>query len=598
MLPSLTPACRAGPRWRLWLLAVVLAAIPALAPCLLNAQKDDAPEISTRDVEPTFKLQSERNLVLVRVVVRDSTGATVDNLRQEDFQLFDHGKLQTILHFSVEKPTLKAPEPPAQKPAEKTVPEPEATDETAVPASAARRFVALYFDDVNTPFENLARVRDAADHFLTGFVQPGDRVALFTSSGQKQTDFTNDLAKVHQALFDLRPRPMVEQDTSCGAIPPYEAYLIAEQHDPNAIEVAADEWVTCHPCPYPETFQQCMTQAEQDTVPNNAMHALSLSEVQSTAALRGIEPIVRVLTSLPGQRSMIIVSGGFLTETLRFELSQIADLALRSGVIINAIDARGLYTNPTLDASRSFIAVSEDNAIIARKRSFLEDSARRQTDGMQSLALDTGGVFFNNNDLEAGFRKTAGLPEAFYVLTFSPQNLKPDGAFHPIQVKLVSSQGLSVQARRGYYAPKKSVNPAEAEKEEISEAVFSQDETQELPIDVRTQFFMKTDTDAQVAVLTHLDLHLLHLRKEADRNVATLTFVTVLFDQNGLAVKGQQKSVKLHLLDSSLERYQQSGITIRTKFNVRPGTYLVRAIVRDSESGQISGLNRTVEIPY
>ncbi len=74
--------------------------------------------------------------------------------------------------------------------------------------------------------------------------------------------------------------------------------------------------------------------------------------MQSTAALRGIESIVRRLTSLPGQRSMVIVSGGFLTETLLFELSQITDRALRAGVIINAIDARGLWTDPTLDASQ------------------------------------------------------------------------------------------------------------------------------------------------------------------------------------------------------------------------------------------------------
>ena len=101
-----------------------------------------------------------------------------------------------------------------------------------MPASTARRFVALYFDDVNTTFENLTRARDAADHFLTSSVQPGDRVALYTSSGQKQLDFTDNLAQMHQALFELRPRPIVGQDTSCGAIPPYEAYLIVDHQDP------------------------------------------------------------------------------------------------------------------------------------------------------------------------------------------------------------------------------------------------------------------------------------------------------------------------------------------------------------------------------
>ena len=130
-------------------------------------------------------------------------------------------------------------------------------------------------------------------------------------------------------------------------------------------------------------------------------------------------------------------------------------------------------------------------------------------------------------------------------MAFSPQNLKLDGTFHPIQVKLVSLKGLSVQARRGYYAPKKPNDPTVQEKEEIQEAVFSQDETHELPIDVHTQFFMKTESDARIAVLTRIDLRPLHFRKEEDRNVDNLTFVTVVFDQDGHVITGQQKSVQL-----------------------------------------------------
>jgi VWFA-related protein len=577
--------------------AALLAVLAVLGPRVLPAQTTNPQEISSSDVEPAFKLQTERNLVMVRVVVRDSKGAPVDNLREEDFHLFDHGKPQTILHFSIEKPTLKAAEPP--KPVEKTNVEVEEQDETATPASTARRFLALYFDDVNTPFENLARARDAADHFLTKSIQAGDRVALFTSSGQKQVDFTDNLAQLHQALFDLRPRPIIEQDTSCGAIPPYEAYQIVEQNDTTALQVAADELATCNPCPYPATHEQCMLQYEQRVVPDDARQSLNVSETQSRAALRGIESVVRVLTSLPGQRSMVIVSGGFLTETLHFELSEITDRALRAGVIINAVDARGLYTDPTLDASQSTIAVSPSGQTIGQKHLILMESARVQTEGMRDLALDTGGIFFDsNNDLEAAFHKTAGLPEVYYVLAFSPQNLKLDGSFHPLQVKLVSAKGLAVQARRGYYAPKKPADPTAQEKEDIQEAVYSQDETHELPIDVHTQYFMKTESDAQIAVLTRIDLHPLHFRKQENRNLDTLIFVTAVFDRDGHLVTGQQKSLDLRLQDSTLEKYLQTGITVRTKFDVKPGTYLVRAIVRDSESGQISGLNRTVEIPY
>src|SRR5208283_2926661 len=246
MVSSLTLVRRPRAQLPSWRWVVFLILIPAVAPCSLKGQAANPQEISSRDVEPTFKLQTERNLVMVRVVVRDAKGAAVDNLRQEDFQLFDHGKVQTILHFSLEKPAPKATEPLPPKPAEKAATEPEATDETVMPASAARRFVALYFDDVNTPLENLTRARDAADHFLTHFIQAGDRVALFTSSGQKQIDFTDNLAQLHQALFDLRPRPIMGEDTSCGAIPPYQAYLIVDHQDPIAIAEAADELLNCN----------------------------------------------------------------------------------------------------------------------------------------------------------------------------------------------------------------------------------------------------------------------------------------------------------------------------------------------------------------
>ena len=102
----------------------------------------------------------------------------------------------------------------------------------------------------------------------------------------------------------------------------------------------------------------------------------------------------------------------------------------------------------------------------------------------------------------------------------------------------------------------------------------------------------------RISVLTHIDTRELRFRKQDDRNLDNLTFVTVVFDQDGHEVIGQEKLLELRLRDLSVQKYAQTGITIRTSFDVKPGTYLVRAVVRDSESGEISGLNRTVEIPY
>ena len=55
-----------------------------------------------KDTDTTFKLRV--NLVQVKVVVRDAKGELVRDLKREDFQLYDQGKLQAITTFGVETP--------------------------------------------------------------------------------------------------------------------------------------------------------------------------------------------------------------------------------------------------------------------------------------------------------------------------------------------------------------------------------------------------------------------------------------------------------------------------------------------------------------
>ena len=604
-MSSLTLARRPRPRLPSRLLAVILAVMPAFAPCTLKAQTTNPQEISSRDVEPTFKLQAERNLVTVRVVVRNKKGETVDNLRQEDFQLLDHGKKQIIVHFSVEKPTLKATEPPARESAEKTTPAEPGAPEGPPPAfTPPRRFVGLYFNDVNTGFSGLARSRDAADRFLQASLHPGDRVGVFTASGQKPLDFTDDLAKVHQALADLRPHPLISRDETCGAITPYEAYLIVEfsgigstssginpTPDNDVIALVADEIQNCSALPNPPSAEEIRMEA---------LRVQSESETRALVTLRGIESLVHLMTTLPGQRSVVIVSDGFLSQTLGAALNQISDRALHANIVINALDSRGPYVGSAIaDASQARPAETNSPSLLALKEALMKEEALRESEAMGTLAQDTGGILFeNNNDLEAGFRRVAALPDTSYTLAFSPENLKHDGAFHPIKVTLVSPKGLTVQARKGYYAPKKAEDLAAQEKEDLQDAVFSQNEMQALPIQVNTQFFMIDKSNAEIDVVTHVDLQQLHFRKEGDRNLDNLTFVTALFDRDGHYVTGQQKSLELRLRGQSLEKVLRTGVKVETELNVKAGIYLVRTVVRDSESGQVSALNRTIEIPY
>lgn len=558
----------------------------------------DGSEMTTHDAEPMFKLQVERNLVVVRAVVRNSKGQALGNLHQEDFRLFDNGKPQTITHFSVESPAagLQGLVTTAQKELEA-----ETQPETALARSTPDRYMALYFDDVHGKFGDLVRTRDAAAGYLAKALRPGDRVGVFTSSGRSTLDFTNDRSQLHEALFRLQPRPVAPtEENACPEIVDYQAYLIVETRDSFATDIAVQEAYHCTCGGLPAAEQaQCLTQV-QSQAEALATHRLNAFQIESEYALRGLDQLVGRISALPGQRSIVLVSPGFLTLTREARVSQIVDRALRSSVVVNTLDAKGLYAPiPYGDASKRPVIIPDRPDLMGRKSQMIQDSTERAEDVLGELAADTGGVFFHNsNDLDDGFRKVGALPDVYYVLGFSPQNLKTDGRFHSLKVKLLNMGYLSVQARQGYYAPKKSEDASTRAKEEIEEALFSRDELNEIPIDVHTQFFRVSDTDSKLSVVTRVDVNFVHFRKEGDRNRDDLTVITALFDGNGNYVTGKQKSLEMRLRDVSLTKLSHSGINMKTTFDVKPGTYMVRQVVRDDEGGRISGLTRTVEIPF
>jgi VWFA-related protein len=561
-------------------------------PSVAQSPTATPPEISSHETLPSFKLQVERKLVVVRVVVRNSRGEAVGNLRKEDFLVFDDGKPQTISHFSVESRSAALG---ARTQANPPNAEDAARGDTTAVASTPQRFVALYFDDIHLPFEDIPRTREAADRYLKSSEQPGDRLGLFTSSGQNQVDFTSDAARIHEALFQLHERPLVlKEGNPCPDLSDYQAYLIVHEREPDAFTETAVELLHCR-----YSDDQRFMQRAQGDAEDAAYRVLSLSESTAAASLRGIDGLVRRMASLPGQRAIIVVSPGFLTETSRPQIYQIIDRALRSNIVLSGIDSRGLYAPvPGGDIDKRPVLTLTRVDLIGKKEQFEIQRRTIATDALSQMATATGGTFFHNsNDLDLGFRKAGGLPEAYYSLAFSPQQLKLDGRFHVLKVRLAEPAGLTVQARGGYFAPRQSPDVATQEKEDIEQALFSQDEVSELPVEVHTEFFKPDGSSAKLSVLTRLDAHLLRFHKAEGRNLSKVTFVTALFDRDGKLLDGREKAVEFHLRDTTLERLLQSGIAVKASFDVSPGTYLVREVVREAEGGQISGLNRTVEIP-
>jgi hypothetical protein len=218
---------------------------------------------------------------------------------------------------------------------------------------------------------------------------------------------------------------------------------------------------------------------------------------------------------------------------------------------------------------------------------------------LADLAYGTGGTnYHNRNDIDVALREAVDAPAVSYLLGFSPQNLKLNGSFHTIGVKLAAKSKYTIQARRGYAAPRTLKDPTEQAKEEIREAVFSQDEIGDIPLELHTQFFKKDQTDVQLSVLAHVDLKTLSFQKTEGRNRNDLTLATAIFDENGNFITGGEKILEMRLFDSTLERVQRSGITVKSSFEVKPGNYLVRLVVRDAQGAEMAARNGAVAIPY
>ena len=564
--------------WPFLLLAAVLAA------------QTQTGEITTREETPTF--QSSVNLVRVPVVVRDKQGQTVGSFQKQDFHITDHGKPQEIAQFAIEGSAVA--KPAGQPSTNKEIPWAPATEGSKLVVPT--RFVAFVFDDVHLTLADFMNARAAALKHVEKGLSPQERIALFTLSGKISLEFTDDVAKFREMLMQIVPVPPPKH------FPPASFYTadqyqknpgseIAGLGDPSLPEVLTMQTLVTLDC-YPG-----MTAGVAINVARDTFRAV-FNEGTSAAvnAFRVLTNLVRLLGSMPGDRVMIFVSPGiYLNDELQRGLSESIDRATRLGVVINTLDARGVYAADTIDPVPGCRLTSPQTLQeVTRFDSFTISS---QGLILGDLAHSTGGTALAQNDLSSEFNRLANPPEFVYYLGFYPKDLKPDGKFHEIKVTLANGKGLSVQARKGYWAPSHLEDAAATATREIGEAVFARDELRDVPIDIHTQFYKTGADDAKVKVTTHLDIRQLPLRKQDDRNNDDVTLVCALFDRNGNYVKGTQKVVELRLKDENLERRRNLGITVNSDLDVKTGAYMIRVVVRDAEGNQMAATNGVVEIP-
>ena len=434
-------------------LPISLRSLPALAlSCLLlPAPAQAAPQQPAQPQEaPAPTIQLNVNRVLVPVVVRDAAGRSIPGLKQENFQVLDNDKPRPVSGFTVDHrgAPSSSPASPAQlAPSPPPAPAHPATPPQAIPG----RILIFLFDDLHIGAEDLIYAKKAASRVLSKSLTGSTMAAVISLSGKTNSGLTRDPSALETAIAAIQPRGVYRAGgNDCPDIGYYQADLIENKRDANAFQDALRKVTECNPAMNLANGDIAMAQAQVDTTARRAL-TIGHQDARATSAIIG--EFVRRVAGLPGQRTIILISSGFLTiePDVLAEESRVMDMAAQANITISTLDARGLYAAESTASQRS-PALGGNSLLINSE--YQRTAMTLGESPLSEIANGTGGTFFHaSNDLEAGLKRLADEPEDVYVLDLPLDAVKPDGTWHSLKVK-VDVKGAQVQARRGYFVPK------------------------------------------------------------------------------------------------------------------------------------------------
>jgi VWFA-related protein len=489
-------------------------------------------------------------LVQVNVVVHDSHGQPVSDLKRDDFTIDERGKRQEIRFFS-----MASADAPAALSA--TLPSHIFSNVFAEHAGAPTSVTVVLLDLLKTRWTDQLHARRALLAFLEQ-IQPQDHIAIFALGAHSLTllhDYTTNAASLVARLKKVKGEPQAElQNLGLEAL-----------------------------------FDANLQEADFFTA----------GRVVNTLAT--FQAIAQHLSGLPGRKNLIWLSGGFpLTigfdalpsigstrdrRTFTWEMDAAVRALNNSGVAVYPVDARGLMGLSRLDASVRGAPSARHPSSAASQPVFDEN-----IDSMKELAERTGGrATYLNNDLNGAIRRAIDDARVTYTIGYYSTDEIPDGKFREIKVN-VGRPHLEVRYRKGYFALKPSDNTARSRNDEVRAAVWSPLESTAVAMNARADFVEQAEPNT-VNVSSQIDPATVGFRKDGDRWKTELDIVYVQKDDQG-RVRGENigDTLSLALSDSSYAKVLKEGLIVERRFPRRPEAVILRIVVRDVASGSIGSL--------
>jgi VWFA-related protein len=548
--------------------------VPAASPAPSAAPPAEAPT-------PSFPSQVEQ--VTVDVVVTDKKGTPIPGLGPKDFTLTEDGDPQEIATFEA----VKVPASPSAAPPGK----PRISSNMAPEIHSGRTFI-IVFDDIHlTPFQ-ARRAKVAVTEFLTTGVREGDRVTLVATGGGAWWSTRMEAGREELITLLKRLEGRHIPDRSPERMTDYEAMRIHIYRDPQVTGRVGRRFETYGVSPSLQGRSSGM-----DPYPLVSSRAAEVY-YQATARNRiTLEIMDRVLLSLAGTRgrkSLILVSEGFIYDPNMDEFKKVVQASRRSNAAIYFLDTRGLEGMPEMFSAEFGPPIDQQDVGAAFSETI------EASEGSESLASDSGGFSVrNSNDLSQGIRRIADESQAYYLLGYSPTNGRRDGRFRKIQVKVPGGKGYKVRARKGYYAPLEGKN-ALARKPgtdpDIQSALDSPFDVAEVPLRMTAYVFDETILGkANVVIVADTEVKDFAFQEEGGRFLDTLEFLLVAAHRETGEYYRYDQKVEMKLLPATREKLVWYPIS--REFELAPGGYQAKLVVRDKNSGRIGTLVHEFEVP-
>jgi VWFA-related protein len=552
-----------------------------------NKQGQQGQQGQQRQQDQPIRVKTE--LINLRAVVTNKQGQPVTDLKQEDFELIENGKPQEVSFFSV----VKIPGRGEARQAEKS-PANAATD---IPAGAARpadaigRTVLLYVDTLHLAASSLLSVKQALRKFIDERLTDQDLTAIVTSAGSLGVveQFTRDRNVLRRAVARLGPRP----NASDTLLNPYIAAMV-DRGDRDALAVARSIYVA-------EEHANPNDPGITQMVQMKARQVLTEATYMRRATLITLKEVVQRLSDLPGQRLLVMVSDGFTLfdsggSQDTNDLQAVTSRAVRSGVVIYSIDAKGLQPPALFDASIS--AMPQDPRI----NSYVSAGERDLENGLNALAKDTGGeAFFNTNDTAGAIGRALDDNQLYYTLAYYPALEESDKKFRKITIKIKNHPDYNVRAQRGYLpadlAKKTKEEEAKTPQQRFVDAILAPLPLTDIGV-IATPSFVEVPQDAsQVSLQLHIDGGTLTYREGNGKYTFDAELLTMIYNSEGKRVDLKSETVSGTLTPERLEVAKQNGFQYNRRLQLKPGLYQIRVGVTERTNERTGTAAAWIDIP-